>query len=69
MIQEVTMYTAVCDNCGEDIGSSQDYSCWNDEVYALENATNSDWIQHEGKLYCPKCYSINDDDAITIHHK
>ena len=66
MIQEVKMYTVVCDNCGEDIGASSDYSCWNDEVYAWENADESDWIKLNEKHYCPNCWAYDDNDNIII---
>lgn len=69
MIHKVEMYTAVCDNCGLDIGSLQEYSCWNDERYAKDNAIDSDWIEEDGKLYCPSCYSISSEDKIYINEE
>jgi len=69
MIVKVEMYTVECDNCKKTRGSESEYSCWNDEAYALEEAIDSDWIEHEGKHYCPDCYKIDDDDNITIIEK
>ena len=66
MLQKVEMYTIVCDNCGEDIGATQEYSCWNDEVYAEQNAGDSDWLKEDGKHYCPKCYSYDDNDQLVL---
>lgn len=66
MIKEVKMYTVVCDNCGEDIGSTEEYSCWNDEGYALDNAIESDWIEEEGNHYCPDCVQYDDNDKLIL---
>ena len=60
------MFTVVCDNCGEDIGSDQESSCWNDDSYAEDNATESDWVKISGKHYCPKCYKRNEDGEVVI---
>jgi len=70
MIQEVTMYTVVCDNCGEDAFTDSDFSCWCDQQVAEEFAKD-DWgyIEHEGKHYCPKCYEYDDDDNLIIKQK
>lgn len=66
MIAKVEMYTIVCDNCGVDIASMQDYSCWHDSDYAEQNADESDWIKEGDKHYCPDCFSYDDDDNIII---
>jgi len=66
MIKSVEMFTCICDNCGLDIGSLQEYSCWNDKHYAKDNAMDSEWIEENGKIYCPSCYSISDNDEIII---
>lgn len=60
------MFTVICDNCGKDIGSEQDFSCWGDEDTAKENAIDSDWVEHEEKHYCPECHDFNSDDEIII---
>lgn len=65
-IEKVEMFTIVCDGCKNDIGSNQDYSCWNDPTCAEENAMESDWIKYEGKHYCPDCY---DEDEEYIRFK
>ena len=67
MLQKVEMYTVVCDNCGEDVGSSQDYSCWNDEGYARTNAMESDWVKEDDKDYCPDCASFDDEDNLVLN--
>lgn len=66
MIHTVKMYTVVCDNCGDDIGANSEYSCWNDETYAEENAMDSDWIREGKKHYCPDCYTYDDDDTLIL---
>ena len=66
MIKEVKMFTVVCDNCGKDCNEGQDYSCWNDESYALDVAMESNWERVDGKHICPLCYSYGDNDEIII---
>lgn len=65
-IQKVEMYTVVCDNCNTDIGSTQDYSCWNDKDCAEENAMNSEWIKVDNKHYCDECVSYDDNDNLVL---
>jgi len=65
-IEKVEMYTVVCDHCGEDIGSSSEYSCWNDDTYAEENAMESEWVKENGKHYCPDCVSYGDNDELQL---
>jgi hypothetical protein len=67
MIKEVTMYTAICDNCGIDNGADSDYSCWNTEGFAIDNALEDDWIEHEDQLFCSDCYSYDDEGEIVIN--
>ncbi len=66
MIQEVKMYTVICDNCKKDSNEDTDYSCWNDKEYAQDVATEADWITEDDKHYCPNCYSYDDDDNLII---
>ena len=66
MLQKVEMYTIVCDHCQKDIGSEDEYSCWNDDSYAETNATESDWLRDNDKHYCPDCYSYDDDDNLIL---
>lgn len=67
MIKKVDAYTVICDNCGLDIGSVQEYSCWNDLDFAEENAIDSDWSKDGEKHYCPDCHFYNCDDEIVIN--
>lgn len=67
MIQKVEMFTVDCDNCGKNADEDSDYSCWNDEGVAVEIAMDDhDFIEHEGKHYCPDCYKHDDKDNIII---
>lgn len=66
MIQEVKMFTVVCDNCGVDVNKDAEYSCWNDRSYAEENAMECNWIKQDDKHYCDDCYSYDDDDNLII---
>jgi len=66
VVQEIKMYTIICDHCGEDAGVNSDYSCWNDENVALEQAMQADWIVEDNKNYCPDCYSYDDNDKLVL---
>ena len=60
------MYTVECDNCKSVRGEGCEYSCWNDENYAVEEATDNEWIEDNGKHYCPDCYTLDSDDNIVL---
>lgn len=64
-IEKVKMFTDVYDNCKLHIGIKDEYSCWNDENSAKENAMNSDWLIHY-KHYYPDCYDFDDNDKLII---
>lgn len=71
MIEEVTMYTVVCDNCGKDSNENADYSCYNDKHRAEETAVENEWYKEigkgeENKHYCPDCFHFDDDDQLII---
>ena len=51
MIQKVEMHTVICDHCQKDIGSESEFSCWNDDNYAEENAMESDWLKQKEKHF------------------
>jgi len=67
MIKTVQMFTVICDNCGTDIGEDAEYSCWNDESFANENAMESGWHKEGDKHYCSNCWSYDDNDNILIN--
>ena len=69
MIAKVEMYTVECDNCKKTSGDDSDFSCWGDKAYALEDAIESNWKEHEGKHYCPDCYEIYEDENVIITEK
>ena len=54
MIREVTCYQAVCDGCGN-VDDEGDYSVWSDAGTAQEVALASEWVEVDGKLFCPNC--------------
>lgn len=56
MIQEVTMYQAVCDGCGRCIGTQISRS------HVINSALNHcGWQEINGKLYCPDCYEYDEE--------
>lgn len=66
MIEEVKMYTVICDNCGVDSNEDSEYSCWNDKDTAWDTASEQDWIKENGKHYFTNCYSYDDNDNLII---
>ncbi len=69
MIQKITMYTCVCDNCNKSADEGGEYSCWGDEYTARAMAAESDFIEHKGNDYCSDCWDIDDNDNIIIDEK
>ena len=66
MYLKLEMFTVKCDNCGETSGDNADYSCWNDEQTALNEAQECGWTQEDDKHYCPNCYHYDDDDNLIL---
>ena len=67
MIREVKMFAAFCNNCGKQCDDDYAGICaWSDEVGARESACECGWLNHEGKDYCPDCYSFDDDDNLVL---
>jgi hypothetical protein len=66
MIQEVTMFTIICDGCGKDVCDGTEYSAWNDTSYVVDSAIEENWHVEDGKHYCPDCFEYDDDDNLII---
>lgn len=66
MIQEVKMYTVICDNCKDSFQNYDGFSAWFDSDNAEQEAMNKEWIEEDGKHYCTDCYKHNDDDELII---
>jgi len=65
-IQEVKMYTCICDNCKTSADEGQEFSCWSDEGIAREMADNAGWIQVDDRDYCENCYTWDGEDELII---
>jgi hypothetical protein len=66
-IFEEKMYGLQCDNCDEICSDGNGINIWPDRNQAIANAQEwNEWIEHEGKYYCPKCYEIDDNDCVII---
>lgn len=66
MIKQLTMYTLICDNCGQDASEGEDYSCWSEPDWVIDGAEESGWYV-EDKHYCPDCFSWDDEDKLVIN--
>ena len=69
MIKEVKMYTVVCNNCGCQVNEGEGIVAWNDKDYALDEASDADWISNGDKHYCSSCYHYDDEDNLIIETK
>lgn len=62
MIEKVEMYQAVCDGCGKSYYDDfNGFVAWSDEVAAQNAATENEWMEINGKLYCPDCYEYDEE--------
>lgn len=62
MIQEVKMFSIVCDSCKETfIESETGFGAFTDECSARTAALNEEWAEINSKHYCPNCYHFNDE--------
>ena len=59
MIKEVTYYDIICDRCGKSF-SEESEMCYTDKESALMVAEQSEWIDINGKHYCPDCYELDE---------
>ena len=56
MIEAVTFWKAVCDNCGAAHEGPDGIEAWSDENGAMEMALGSDWYSSDDvHLYCNDC--------------
>jgi hypothetical protein len=65
-IVKVQMFTVVCDGCNKSADEGTEYSCWNDEDYAVDVATEAGYIKLEEKHYCHNCHEYDDDDNVVV---
>jgi len=65
MIKEITMYTAICDNCGADICTGTDYGGWCRDGIEVE-LDSQDWLTIDDKHYCSDCCTYDDDDNLIL---
>lgn len=59
MIKEVTYYDIICDRCGKSL-TNESETCYPDKDSALMVAEQSEWIDINGKHYCPDCYELDE---------
>lgn len=69
MYQKVECVMLECDRCKDHFQDPHtDFSIYTDESAIGEHAQENDWYMfgEDGKHYCPKCYTVDDEDNITI---
>lgn len=69
-VKQVTMYKIVCDNCGNDDSTEDGIQLSFNASDAEDAIVDSYWhTSDDDKHYCPSCFTIGDDDEITIKPK
>ena len=61
MIQEVTMYKAVCDGCGRPCAEISGIVAWESTESARISAWGSGWMSINHDLYCPDCVEYDEE--------
>lgn len=59
MIKEVTYYDIICDRCGKSFIDESE-TCYPDKDSAEMFAEQSEWVEINGKDYCPDCYELDE---------
>jgi len=66
MIITEVFYGIKCDRCGK-LFEDGEHSFWCDESSAIENSSDSDWSEKNGKHYCPNCHEVNEEtDEVKV---
>ena len=65
MIVTATFYGLTCDRCKTDFDDGE-HTHWNDETTVLEQASESEWQEINGKHYCPNCYEDLEDEYVAL---
>ena len=60
MIEKVTYYDIICDRCDKSLTDESEMR-YLDKDIALKFAEQSDWIEINGKNYCPDCYELDEE--------
>lgn len=68
MKQEVKAIQLSCDCCGEVFSTDDGFSCYvgDDGSRIWNDADNDEWLEFEGRHYCPDCYSFDEDDENIV---
>ena len=65
MIKAEILYTVECDRC-KGLLNDGEFQYWVETDMAVDRAKDSEWLIKGKKHYCPKCYTLNDDDEEEI---
>lgn len=75
MINEVTMFDATCDGCGEQWIGRNDYCAHYDKSDTVEGLSESEWVtgadvgEDPDRCYCPECFVRDEEDKVHIRPK
>ena len=65
MIKAEILYTVECTRC-KGLLNDGEFQYWIGSDKAVERAKDSKWLIKGNKHYCPKCYTLNDEDEEEI---
>jgi hypothetical protein len=60
-LKAIPMVTVICDHCGESADEGSDFGAWSSEQSARDVAASCDWVELDGKDYCPRCVKWSED--------
>ena len=66
MNYEAILYGIKCNRCREVYEDEEGHTVFFDKSDAEEGASESEWHCDGDKHYCPNCYSMDDNDVITV---
>lgn len=66
MIKPITVYTVICDGCGDDALKDARIDGYKNKEHVDTVAKFYNWIEIAGMHYCPKCYVRNENGKIVV---
>jgi len=61
MITTSIFYGLKCDRCGDRYEDSEGHTHCPDEDSVIDFSQDDEWIEKDGKDYCPGCYTIDEE--------
>lgn len=66
MFTPIQSFILCCDNCNESYENGNGFGIFADKDAAKDDAVDDGWYDDGDKHYCPKCFTIDDDDKLIV---